>query len=94
MELRLLMAVGAVAAATAGSAFAGDPVTIDPIGWRQNGGANVPEGTTQIVTAPITVGDGGTFVKAGAGTLEMPISALDKYHTGDVDMSCSTVPSN
>ena len=85
MELRLLMAVGAVAAATAGSAFAGDSVTIDPIGWRQNGGANVPEGPTQTVTAPMDIGPGGTFVKAGAGTLEVPISALDKYHDGDVD---------
>lgn len=82
MELRLLMAVGAVAAATAGSAFA-DAVTIDPIGWRQNGGANVPAGTEQTVTAPITVGPGGTFVKTGAGTLEVPETELRKYPSAD-----------
>lgn len=52
--------------------------SVDPIGWRQTGGVAVPEGETKTITAPLVVGSGGTFVKAGEGTLEMPVSAFEK----------------
>lgn len=50
--------------------------SLAPIGWRETGGVAVPEGETKTITAPLVVGSGGTFVKAGEGTLEMPSAAL------------------
>lgn len=47
------------------------------VGWHQIDGIDVPSGATVQQTDRVTIDDGGTFVKTGAGTLEMPIDAVD-----------------
>lgn len=66
-------AVAAVAVVLAGSLMAD---SVDPIGWRQTGGVNVGEGTESL-SQPLQIGSKGTFVKTGAGTLNVPVAALD-----------------
>lgn len=52
--------------------------SVAPIGWRQTGGVAVEKGETKTITAPLVVGSAGTFVKAGEGTLVMPVAAFEK----------------
>lgn len=52
--------------------------SLAPIGWRETGGVIVGSGETSNVTSRLTIADKGTFVKAGAGELNLPAAALEK----------------
>ena len=47
------------------------------VGWHQIDGVDVSDGATARQADRVAIDDGGTFVKIGAGTLEMPIDAVD-----------------
>lgn len=81
-------AVAAVAVVLAGSLTA---ESVDPIGWRQNGGVNVDSGKTVSIDQPLQVGAQGTFVKTGEGTLNVPIAAFDKYRVAENVVMAGTV---
>ena len=80
--------------------------SVDPIGWRETGGVDVSSGE-KTIDAPLRMATGATFVKTGAGTLNLPKDALERnagsvrYHvlggtvklTGDdVSEGALTVP--
>ncbi|MCQ2391294.1 MAG: hypothetical protein MJ240_07705 [Kiritimatiellae bacterium] len=84
-----------VVVALCGTAFA-DEVNV---GWHQIVGTEVPAGSTVQRTDRVTIDDAGTYVKTGAGTLEMPIAAVDnqipstvKVLGGTLKLTTQTVP--
>jgi len=59
------------------------------VGRLENGGVDVGAGETQAVTSPLTISADGTFIKTGAGTLNLPFAACEtvpnrlSYHVLD-----------
>lgn len=73
-----LLALGlSVAFALNGSAQS--PIAV---GYHQTGGVNVPQGETATVTDEVLLGDGGVFSKTGEGTLNVPMSKVDRQVGG------------
>ena len=52
------------------------------VGYHQTGGVNVPQGETAVLTDEVLLGDGGVFSKTGAGTLDVPLSKVDRQVGG------------
>lgn len=68
-----LRALAAACALSGAGIAAGDDVAL---GFRDVGGVSVESGET-VFDGKVVVGDGGRFIKAGAGKLTIPVSSLD-----------------
>ena len=68
---RWMPLLGAVAV---GAAALADGIVI---GRQENGGVDVAAGETQSVTSPLEISAGGTFIKRGSGTLNLPVAACE-----------------
>ena len=71
----------------ASAAFAGEVA----IGWRENGGADVPAGETAQQTERVAIDPEGNFLKTGAGTLEMPLGTVDNAIPSTVKVLAGTL---
>lgn len=75
MNCTRLVVTGLLAAAAAA-----EGASVDPVGWRENGGIDVPPETTLSVEGTLSIGAGGTFIKGGGGTLVVPAAATAASH--------------
>lgn len=83
---RCVRSLSAVMAASVLSAGAVDQVS----GWREPTGVHVAEGS-ETFTGRIAVGDGGAFVKTGAGTLVVDGSQFDRSAPNDMKVLNGTL---